>query len=221
MKRIVKKDIEPAVLTSWKTAHPGKVYKDFQKYSQKRELHSELLSEQFYLCCYCGADIDIDHSHIEHIAPQGQFKKRTLSYPNLLVSCNGEKMIETGEEELKYCGHHKDNVYDVKMLTPLEEDCEDRLKLLLNGKVCSTNQEDYGALKAIDILGLNNYALFKARENIIEILITAEISEWSRDKQIKYFEEEIKYLETVDKNGQLSSFSQELVSLLKFLIFSS
>ena len=48
MKRIVKKDIEPAVLTSWKTAHPGKVYKDFQKYSQKRELHSELLSEQFY-----------------------------------------------------------------------------------------------------------------------------------------------------------------------------
>ena len=217
MKRIIKKDIEPIVLSSWKTTHPRKVYNDFRKYPQKRTLHSELLYEQYYLCCYCGTQIDIDCSHIEHIAPQSQFKKRTLSYPNLLISCNGDNLIESEDEEIEYCGHRKKSTYDPNMLSPLDEDCEERLMLGLGGKLSPTTEGDYGANKAIEILGLNNYVLFKARESILDSIILNELMKLSLDEQREYCETEIKYLETVDEEGRLPSFSNELVSLIKGL----
>lgn len=212
MKKIIKKTEQPQVLADWKRRNPGRKYKDFQRTSEKRLLHKELLEDQFFLCCYCGINIGVNNSHIEHIKPQSQFNDLTLSYSNMLISCNGENVIESDEYELKYCGHQKLNQYDLEMLTPLEEDCEERMILTAVGKLSLVQNIDYGAKKAIDILGLNSYVLITARFSIIDIYIE-EAMQKSADEEIEYYKEELEYLQTVI-DGKLPNFSQELSTYL-------
>lgn len=211
MKKIIKKATQPTVLSDWKRDNPRKKYEHFQRTQEKKILHRELLSEQFFLCCYCGTSIETSNSHIEHIEPQNKDIK-TLDYNNLLVSCNGDNIIESGEDELKYCGHRKSGNFDPEMLTPLADDCEERMALLANGHVKRVDIDDRGAKSAIEILGLNSYVLSQARFLILDSYLQEFIGKDALEEAI-YIQEEVKYLGNV-VDGKLPKFSQELSSFL-------
>jgi uncharacterized protein (TIGR02646 family) len=54
---------------------------------QKQALHEALLSEQGWVCCYCGRPVGLRDSHIEHFHPQERHVDLALSYDNLHASC--------------------------------------------------------------------------------------------------------------------------------------
>jgi uncharacterized protein (TIGR02646 family) len=214
MKRIIKKNREPEFLSEWKQQNPLKKYQDLQGTLTKKKLHSELLLEQYYLCCYCGTNIEVENSHVEHLQPQSKFKKRTLNYNNLLISCNGDNLIESDVQELKYCGHLKLDYYNSEMLTPLDEDCEERMILSADGRINIVRNEDLGASTTIDVLGLNSYVLREKRASIIDGILTEVMGKSMDDcEQKQYFKEELEYLQSIN-NGRLPMFSQELSSFL-------
>ena len=214
MKRIIKNHREQEFFSEWKQQNPSKKYKDLQGTLTKKRLHSELLLEQYFLCCYCGTNIEVENSHVEHLQPQSKFKKRTLNYNNLLISCNGDNLIESDVQELKYCGHLKLDHYNSEMLTPLDEDCEERMILSADGRINIVRDEDFGATTAIDVLGLNTYVLIDRRASIIDGILTEVMGKSMNDyEQDQYFKEVLEDLQSIN-NGRLPKFSQELTSFL-------
>lgn len=118
MKHIVKGE-EPQDLKDWKSSAnenwqptwdglPGPV---------KRNLHSALMTEQGFICCYCGKRVSDADSHIEHFKPQVPFEADALVYANLLCSCQRQ----TERREPLHCGKLKDNWYDEHLLAVLSE----------------------------------------------------------------------------------------------------
>ena len=101
MKHIVKGE-EPQDLQNWKSSAnenwqptwdglPGPV---------KRNLHSALMTEQGFICCYCGKRVSDADSHIEHFKPQVPCEADALAYANLLCSCQRQ----TERREPLHCG---------------------------------------------------------------------------------------------------------------------
>jgi uncharacterized protein (TIGR02646 family) len=108
--RLVRKGAEPVVFTNWKLLenedwHP--TYSTLQN-PQKSALQIQLLSEQFFTCCYCGRSIKSSDSHIEHFRPQEIAPELQLDYSNLLVSC----IRETPKNSQLHCGHLKDSWFE-------------------------------------------------------------------------------------------------------------
>lgn len=55
----------------------------------KAQLRSDLSTEQDYICCYCGQQLVIDKTRIEHFLSKAKaFASRIFNYDNLLLSCD-------------------------------------------------------------------------------------------------------------------------------------
>lgn len=152
MKRVIK-GTEPASFTEWKVLANEEwspTYSDLRQ-PEKKELHTSLLTEQGYACCYCGDRITLDSSHIEHFRPQKDFGHLDLEYANLHASCQGE----TETPKPSHCGHSKGSDFcEDSHISPLEDDCESRFRFNLLGEI-ETRDDDAPAEAMISLLALD------------------------------------------------------------------
>jgi uncharacterized protein (TIGR02646 family) len=162
MRRVIKGE-EPVAFTSWKELESEEwkpAYANLQN-PQKQELHASLLREQGRTCCYCGREIDLDTSHIEHFRPQHPYIALSLDYENLFASC----IRETDPGSPLHCGHLKGNWFDEQSyISPLDQDCELQFSYTLDGQIISQTP---AASTMIDVLGLGKTFLGARRNDAL------------------------------------------------------
>ncbi|MBX8565231.1 TIGR02646 family protein [Pseudomonas cichorii] len=165
MKRVVK-GTEPASFTQWKASANEDwtpTYPTLQN-PQKRDLHNSLLKEQNFFCCYCGREIDLDSSHIEHFRPQEDYGPLALEYENLHASC----LRETKSGNPLHCGHNKSNWFDEDLhISPTDNNCEQRFRYLLTGVIQEAQVTDAAAATMIEKLALDIAYLNQRRQSAI------------------------------------------------------
>lgn len=153
MKHVTKGSPAPEFV-AWKVSDdpnwaPG--YNDLQN-PQKRKLHESLLSEQGWVCCYCGRQIDLHDSHIEHFRPQERYDNLALSYVNLHASC----IRETKPGSPLHCGHAKGSEFDETLhISPLDAHCESRFAYTLDGSIIPSDAADAQAAYMVELLQLD------------------------------------------------------------------
>lgn len=136
------------------------VYDDLQN-PEKRALHSSLLKEQGWVCCYCGRSIGQLDSHIEHFRPQERYANLALSYENLHASC----IRETEPGRPLHCGHAKGADFDeVLQISPLDPQCEERFLYTLDGSILARDAADAQADYMVELLQLDISFLRNRRE---------------------------------------------------------
>lgn len=128
------KGVPPTSFDEWKgqaNADWQPSYADLQN-PQKRKLHQALLDEQGGLCCYCGREIAVTQSHIEHFRPQEQREDLALQFDNLFASC----IRETKPGAPLHCGHGKGHDFEeAQHVSPLDPTCEGRFGYSLAGAI--------------------------------------------------------------------------------------
>jgi len=153
----------------------------------RKNLALKILEEQNNLCAYCEKLLKNYPSdcHIDHFKKRDFFPKQTLTYDNLLTSCNNENR----------CAKYKDkNIlkedYE-KIINPVIENPEDFLEYTFYGELeAKSNLNDYDKEKAkftIKILNLNERSLVEERKNVI--------------KQLSYIIDEINTTEQLNEYG--------------------
>ena len=170
MKHIEKSE-EPAELSAWKMA--DKMYlrrnpkwKRFRPHD-KIPIHEALCEEQGWICCYCGTEIELKISHIEHLRPREYFPDLQFEYDNLLCSCQRELQ----KEEPRHCGNAKGSWFEEGiMASPLDTDCEGRFEYLENGKIRGVTG-DHGAEETVRHLNLDDDKLRELRKAAIDAAI--------------------------------------------------
>ena len=176
MKHIVK-DMEPASFSAWKTAHPGAVYNDLNQLANrlvKADLKQSLLTEQGYICCYCEREIAENTSHIEHFKPKDSHLPYThlqLDYTNLHACCN----LYASAAAPNICGMKKENVYDARLISPLEPDCASHFVYAYDGSVAPV-AGDVRAVYTIRLLGLNSAFLQAMRKAVIDNFLDGDLT---------------------------------------------
>ena len=178
MKRI-EKGAEPMQFSNWKQQDKMAHKPRWKRVPAAiRELvHESLMREQGFICCYCESRIATDDSHIEHFRPKVRFPDRQLDYDNLHCSCQQDPP----RGEPRHCGHRKGSWFDEKLLlSPLEEDCEDRFIFTANGCVFPRSNNDATAKTTIDRLRLDLPKLRALRAAAIDALHTASSEEIER-----------------------------------------
>ncbi len=172
MKQIIK-HAEPTAFSNWKSSYPLAEYEDLNDErsfpgasAAKRALRMSLLSEQHGLCCYCETRIDSGDFHIEHFRPKDRhripsFRHLQLDYVNLHACCRKEPPGVIDD----YCGHKKRNVFDDRLVSPLETDCDSHFQYDADGHI--TGVDERGIL-TVSILNLNSSLLIAKRKLIIE-----------------------------------------------------
>ena len=190
MKRILKQK-SPSSFVKWVRKNPSAHWGLFQG-EVKQELADQLRQEQGYLCCYCEQRIGDGSSHIEHLRPKGsQYSKYTFDYQNLLSSCLDKNS----------CGKKKADWYSPAMVTPLDENCEERFYYRGDGAIIPAHSEDRHAQETIDRLNLNCDKLKTMRMQVYEVYHSIK-KEVSRKEFVAWIEETLQY----HSNGEYVEF---------------
>lgn len=85
MKHVLKQ-ASPQKFEDWKSEN------SYTHWEAPGFLKEHLLTEQGYICCYCGMRIFKDHyTIIEHLEPRAKYPHKMYEYTNLLASCNGDQ----------------------------------------------------------------------------------------------------------------------------------
>lgn len=207
MKFINKGDI-PTVLTNWvdeyeKSNGKKPTFKENFLGEAKHNFKQYLLEEQYYLCAYCCNRVEAYDSHIEHIAPKGQFSNDDLNYYNMVISCNGYH----GERE--NCGHLKDKWHsDYYFISPLDSNCENYFKYYPDGRMI-TSRGDTRAKETIEKLNINSELLQKARRAAIRASGYYD-SDFEEEQDIY-----ISMFERVNEHGELMPFCNAVLYVMK------
>lgn len=212
MRRIIKHRT-PHEFKNWKTAmrqgHRGPLTYDSlsRDTSMKHLVQQSLLSEQHYVCCYCGISIDLNTSHIEHPKPRGvtRFKARQLDYDNMLASC----------QHRDSCGHRKDTEYR-HIVFPLDDDCETYFHYREDGKIepassVSDLPQIPKASNTIEKLGLDERRLINARRLAIQAYLNPDGSFLNNAEILTLIES----LNAAHSDSKYHSFSQAVVDVLR------
>jgi uncharacterized protein (TIGR02646 family) len=164
MRRVEKQETDPTFFVEWKRLESDDwkpTFSNLQK-PEKHGLHEVLLREQGYTCCYCGREIDLTDSHIEHFRPQHLYPELTITYSNLFASC----LRETGPGLPLHCGHLKGEWFqEHSHISPLDETCEAQFSYTLDGQIIA---ETPAASTMCDVLGLNRQFLRTRRRQALE-----------------------------------------------------
>lgn len=162
----IDKDIEPEIFASWKRRKLPKGEKQSYKnmpQNVKNDLLFHLIQEQGGICCYCENELFSD-CHIEHFRPKSTYPKLQIEYSNLLCSC----LKDLPPRYNSHCGPLKDNWYNELLISPLDDDCEDRFIFTANGYIEPKNADDISAITTIDKLGLNVDKLIALRREVYD-----------------------------------------------------
>lgn len=165
--RYVVKNQEPESFAAWKKLankdwKPS--YQDLMN-PEKKELHGSLVAEQGGTCCYCGREIDLADSHVEHFVPQASAPDQALDYENLHASCIRERSPNLP----LHCGHAKEEELDQALcISPLDPTCEQRFKYALDGAVLAADPADESAAYMIKLLQLGIPSLRNRRQAVLE-----------------------------------------------------
>ena len=208
----VQKRPEPLSLLKWKTQanenwRPS--YGILQS-PEKAILHSALLIEQFFVCCYCGRSVEANNSHIEHFRPPGGFPLLQLESSNLHTSC----IHETPKNANSHCGHTKNSWFeDDSAISPLEDGCEARFRYSLTGHVEASAPDDRPAAIMIDVLKLNNPYLVNRREAALSGVLDPDFIDTATNEELTILIEG----HSQPENGRLEAFGHVSSSVCRSL----
>ena len=167
--KYIQKRKEPQDFSKWKDTQKSINVNYHYRYllnPEKRSVHSFLLIEQGYICCYCCKRVEQSKSHIEHLAPQSKTDAElSLDYINMLGSCGRDP------DWPEYCGNKKQNL--AIAVSPLQSNCEDFFTYSSNGEIVPTTKNLAGKKDAettIEVLALNHYDLTHGRIQALKAL---------------------------------------------------
>lgn len=180
----------------------------------KQTLRRSLLNEQGYICCYCGQEITMENSIIEHIKDRHNNPDLQLEYTNLVCSCSGgkDKRVTNPQCPL-YCDASKED-FEI-FVSPLDEDCENKFDFDEIGNIYGLDED---AKETIKTLNLNNAKLRNLRNSAIDAYrwLSDEEIDWQDELfkiKDKYFEDRYipfcvvikKYIENNKLQGELET----------------
>ncbi len=167
--KYIQKGKEPQNFSDWKATQKSLGFNyDYECLlnPEKRSVHSSLLSEQGYICCYCCMRVEQSNSHIEHLAPQSKTDSElSVDYTNMLASCGRDPNWP------EYCGNKKQNL-SIRV-SPLQANCEEFFSYSSSGEILPTTNNlahPKDAQTTIEVLGLNHYDLMQGRIQALEAL---------------------------------------------------
>jgi len=171
-------------------------YADLQN-PEKAQLQEALLSEQGWVCCYCGRSIEQANSHTEHFRPQEHYPDRVLSYDNLHASC----IRETSPGTPLHCGHAKGNAFDEALaISPTDPRCERLFRYTLDGQVIPENDN---AAYMRDLLKLDIEFLNDRRAAVLQGVFDNDFLENASTDELNRLREGYK---RPDADGHLPDF---------------
>ncbi|MER9002399.1 MULTISPECIES: retron system putative HNH endonuclease [unclassified Mesorhizobium] len=132
-----------------------------------------LLSEQHFVCCYCGRALNanLSDSHIEHFRPRKTYGPKSdndlsLEYLNFVASCGSGNSLSPSLP--KTCGEAKGSWFDEgSHIAPWDLECEQRFAYGVSGTVIPKFQNDAIAEVMISVLWLDNPALSGERASVL------------------------------------------------------
>lgn len=205
MKHVTKGSPAPD-FEAWKVSDdpnwiPG--YCDLQN-PQKRKLHESLLSEQGWVCCYCGRHIDLQNSHIEHFRPQERYADLALNFENLHASC----IRETQPGMPLHCGHAKGADFDEALqISPLDAHCESRFTYTLDGGIIPSDVADAQAAYMVELLKLDIAFLRNRRGSEVSSVFDAAFLATATLQELEALRD---YFRTRSAEGKAQSFGHVL-----------
>jgi uncharacterized protein (TIGR02646 family) len=169
--RYIEKGREPSKLASFKQKNRNLpemlCYKALDR-GIMQSLRTRMLREQGALCAYTMAPIGRQKAvdfHIEHIRPQWRDDLNELDYHNMVLCAPGD----TERPNCKWGAVKKGGalVDESNFVSPLNSNCEQRLKFGARGDVRPSSEADRAAKRTIDLLALNHPLLVSARAYVL------------------------------------------------------
>ena len=159
MRRIVRQEAPPNFWEKGKAKLHVRSYDDLSDTNAGMELRCQLrqhlIQTQSGLCAYCCKKINMENSLNEHIQPKSLYPRLSLDYGNLIASC----------AEKTTCGMKKDNNYDERFVSPLDEACERQFAFATDGSIYGlTPDGEY----TCELLNLNSLELRRARKAVLQ-----------------------------------------------------
>ncbi len=171
---------------------------------QKHALHVSLLTEQGWVCCYCGRSIAQHDSHIEHFRPQDRYADLALSYENLHASCIRES--EPGTP--LHCGHAKGAGFDeLLQISPLDAQSESRFLYTMDGSIIASDAADTQAAYMVDLLRLDIAFLRNRREEEVSRVFDPTFLATITDDELRVLRD---FYRLRDEQGRAQSFGHVL-----------
>ena len=202
----VKKAAAAPVLDAWKASANLEwqpTYSNLQN-PEKHDLHTALLAEQGWVCCYCGRSVAQQDSHIEHFRPQSQRPDLALSYENLHASC----IRETDPGTPLHCGHAKGSEFnETRHISPLDPACEARFIYSFDGQIIATGVADTEATYMVHLLKLDIAFLRDRRQQAIRLVFDPIFLATVTDDELRVLRDSFR---RYDENGRASSFGHVL-----------
>lgn len=210
--RYIEKTESPPSFEAWKNLADENwkpTYRDLRN-PQKKQVHESLLAEQGGMCCYCGKEIDLTDSHIEHLIPQEQQAELALAYCNLHASC----IREQSPDLPMHCGHAKGRDLDAaRHVSPLDPACEQRFLYSLDGPIRAAEADDHAASYMIDLLKLDNPSLQNGRREVLAGAFTDEFLGSATEEELLALRRA-----TRRRNGRLRSFAHVVARYVEQLV---
>ena len=200
MKHVVK-GFAPESFERWKTEgdelwEPS--YSQLQN-PEKQALHKVLLTEQGGVCCYCGREVSLNDSHIEHFRPQHHFEELQLSFQNLHASC----LREAKPGLPLHCGHAKKDDFDEdSIIDPQDPSCERRFIYTELGAIEAADPADERAMYMTKLLSLDIPFLQAARAEALKKALGAEFMSEATAEELRILRDAFR---RPDSDGRLSS----------------
>ncbi len=141
--------------------------------THKAALLSDLLREQYHLCCYSEVRADLLQLgyHIEHVEPKSSNPQRTFDYQNLAASAlesDDLHLFKVNNHEV-FAGHAKLNYYDpLLFISCYQADCSRFFSYVSDGRIIPAkglNAADIARAEyTIETLQLNSSYLIPLRQ---------------------------------------------------------
>lgn len=238
--RHIRKCKEPISFTEWKNEANENWQPTWDNFSDDRnnptrkprsDVHHALLTEQGFICCYCGIaiarELEIDPtlgeenlpSHIEHFKPRTYYRDLELDYGNFLASCGKTRTDYTKQQTIfhcqEHCGQKKGN--SLLPISPLQIDCSDFFKFSSSGRIEPTDnpEKKQVAQQTIDLLNLNHEVLINRRSTAISAALL-DIEQYTNDEIQKL----IQGYDEPNSKGKYSPFCTAIVDQLKKYLYA-
>jgi uncharacterized protein (TIGR02646 family) len=157
----------------WKPAYP------FNESAVRTAVVDSLNNCQRGLCVYCGRKLNLSKPgksfHIEHFRPQSRFKKLSVDFENLFLSCGHESANGTRSQT---CGTYKDQWFEeAAYVDPQYPGCMNFFNFHLSGNVSPNPEEAISSQNMIEKLNLNHPELKVDRAELFKYLDNEDLDE--------------------------------------------